>query len=161
MPKKKILTVVHAPTDREIKGTQYIIDTVKKLSENGYRIKLQLLENLTHIEMISACLKADLAIDQLLIGWYGGYAVEMMALEKPVICYLDKRLSSFVPYYNKIPIINASPKTLYSVLEDFLKNAESIHQIGIKSRKFVEKIHNPITIAQKLTNIYKDAYSKS
>src|SRR6058998_2007963 len=39
---------------------------------------------------------ADLLVDQLLTGWYGAVAVEMMALGKPVVCYLREDDLKFI-----------------------------------------------------------------
>jgi hypothetical protein len=53
--------------------------------------------------------KADLLVDQLLAGWYGGVAVEFMALGKPVVCYLRESDLRFLPeaMRRQIPIIRA------------------------------------------------------
>ncbi|MDP2683939.1 MAG: hypothetical protein Q8P20_02675 [bacterium] len=153
--KKKMFVIAHAPSSRKIKGTQYILKSIERLTHNGYNIKLQLFEKLTHDQIATACQNADLIIDQLLIGWYGGFAVEMMALGKPVICYLDDRISHLVPFYNDIPIINANPQTLYKKIEFFINHPQELAIIGKKSRQFVERIHNPKTIAKTVVRYYQ------
>ena len=57
---------------------------------------------------------ADILIDQLLAGWYGGLAVELMALGKPVICYIREDDLKYIPkeMRDELPIINAN--TLYT-----------------------------------------------
>ena len=39
-------------------------------------------------EVIKLIQRADLVIDQLVIGWYAMFAIEAMSLGKPVICNL-------------------------------------------------------------------------
>lgn len=151
----KEFIIVHAPTNRKFKGTKYIIKAVNKLKKDGYKVRLNILEGLSHEKAIAAFREADIAIDQLLIGWYGGFSIEMMALGKPVICYLDQRLYNFAPYYKKIPIINANKKTLFSVLRKILDHPEKIEKIGRESRRFVEEIHNSQNIAKEMIKIYK------
>ena len=33
-------------------------------------------------------------VDQLKIGWYGMFAIESMALAKPVVCFLDEEAAA-------------------------------------------------------------------
>ena len=76
-----------------------------------------------------------------------------MALETPVICYLREDDLNFIPedMKNDLPIIRASPETLQSVLEKVFKLTDiEIINLGIKSRAFVEKWHNPETIVKSL-----------
>lgn len=46
------------------------------------------MENIPHDKVHELYEKTDLAVDELLVGWYGAFAVEMMALGKPVVCYI-------------------------------------------------------------------------
>jgi hypothetical protein len=88
----------------------------------------------------------DLLIDQLYAGWYGGVAVEIMALGKPVLCYLRESDLSYIPKGMKddLPIINVNPTNLEKVLIDFLKlSFEQIHELGMRSRRYVDKWHDP------------------
>lgn len=82
------LKIVHAPTDRIVKGTQYLIDAVERLRHAGLPIELSLVEGLSHTDARLVYERADLVVDQLLAGWYGGVAVEAMAMGKPVVAYL-------------------------------------------------------------------------
>lgn len=150
--------IVHAPTDREVKGTKYIIETIRRLQQDGYPVRLKLIENLIHSKMEEACSDADIVIDQLLIGWYGGFAVEMMALAKPVLCYIDQRLSPLVPFFNSMPILNVTPSSLFTTLKDLVSNPERLQQISKKSVQFVETVHNPKKIATLTTHFYQNAY---
>ncbi len=147
-------TILHAPTDRNIKGTKYVIKSVEELQRRGYKVRLLLIENISHDEMLHACAKSDIVIDQLRIGWYGGFAVEMMSLGKPVLCYIDTRMSRYVPYFNQIPIINVTPSTLTNTIIDLIKDPYRQYIVGNKSRVFVKKIHNPLHIARKTLNHY-------
>jgi hypothetical protein len=106
--------------------------------------------------------EADLLVDQLLSGWYGGVAVEMMALGKPVICYLRDKDLDFIGESMRadLPIIRATPKTIYEVLKDYLvRRRPELAEIGARSRTFVEKWHDPISIAGLLSEAYRSATS--
>ena len=151
------IKILHAPSNRSIKGTSYILSAFKKLKSEGYPVELLLVENIPNNKAKEFYQKADIVIDQLLIGWYGGFAVEMMALEKPVLCYLrDSDLDMFVPFKDKIPIVNITKDTLYEKLITLIEDPKLRKKIGKKSRGYVEEIHDPIKIAKKLI---RDAYT--
>jgi len=151
----KPLIILHAPTNRAIKGTKYLIEAISKLKKEGYLVNLKLLEGVRHGQMREFCRDADVVVDQLLIGWYGGFAVETMALGKPVVCYLNEDLFCFVPWAKDIPIVNANAINLYDKLKWLIKNPEERKKIGKMGREFVEKWHNPVMIAEKLINLYE------
>lgn len=149
--------VIHAPTERSVKGTRYILDAVSRLHSEGLQFDFQLIEGLQQHEARKIYGNADVLVDQLLAGWYGGLAVELMALGKPVICYIRESDLKFIPEEMKsdIPIINSDPGSIYDVLKDYLTSSKSqLKKIGEKSRSYVEKWHNPSKIALRLKRDY-------
>ena len=148
------LKLIHCPSDRDGKGTSIIIEAVKLINHNyNDIIKFDLVENTPRINAKSNFVKSDILVDQLHAGWYGGLAVEFMALNKPVVCYLRETDFQFLPKQmaRELPIINANPSNLYHVLEKIIKlNTSEIINIGIRSRKFVEKWHCPRKVVGKL-----------
>lgn len=150
--------VMHAPSHRGAKGTKYILDAVERLKQENIQFEFILVEGLPNAEARKMYEKADLLIDQLLAGWYGGLAVELMAMGKPVICYIREEDLKFIPAeMNKdLPLINATPDTIYSVLKEWLTvKKESLHEMGKKSREYVEKWHDPLKIAERLKADYE------
>ena len=152
--------VLHAPTHRGTKGTSVVIDAVRRLREaDGVDFEFILVENLPHSEARRLYEQADLLIDQLYYGWYGGLAVELMALGKPVICYIREDDLRFVPdrMRAELPIINAAPHTLYQVLKEWLTARRSeLPDAGRRSRSFVEAWHDPLKIAARLKEAYRE-----
>jgi glycosyltransferase involved in cell wall biosynthesis len=152
--------VCHAPSDRDVKGTSFILNAVEKLQRDGYAIELQILENLSHdivLERISDC---DVFIDQLHHGWYGGVAVEAMALGKPVICYIREKDLIYVSemMVSDLPIIRSNPDLIYETLRTLLSQSHSsLVQIGRDSRRFVEFWHDPMKITGEILSIYRDS----
>lgn len=152
--------VMHAPSHRGVKGTRFILAAVERLREEGVPFDFILVEDLTIEKAQKQYEKADLFIDQLLAGWYGGVAVEAMALGKPVICYLREDDLGFIPdqMRNDLPLIQATPDSIYEVLKYWLTTGKSeLPDIGKKSRSFVEKWHDPLTIARQMQATYEDA----
>jgi glycosyltransferase involved in cell wall biosynthesis len=156
------LTLLHSPTDRDLKGTKYILEAVERLKGRYKDIELILVEGVPHAKVKDLYRKADLAIDQLLGGWYGGFAVEAMALGKPVVCYIREEDLIFVPGQMKedLPIVNANPSTIYDVLVGLVEERNKLPSIGEKSRAYVERWHDPMKIAARTKEAYESAYRK-
>ncbi len=142
--------VLHAPSNRRLKGTRFILDAVERLKAEGVPLEFVLVEGLPNTEARRLYERADLLVDQLLFGWYGGLAVELMALGKPVICYIRESDLQFIPQGMKddIPIIQATPNTIYEVLKRWLTARKAdLPATGMKSRTYVERWHDPLKIA--------------
>ncbi len=131
--------ILHAPSMRAAKGTAQIIDTVAELKREGYEIDLMLIENMPHERAMQAYREADIAIDQLLIGWYGVFAVECMALGKPACVYIRDDLKKYI---EGTPLVNASPSTLKQRLIELIENEELRREMGINGRRYVERVHD-------------------
>ena len=149
---KKHPLIVHAPSNREIKGTEYILAAIEKLKAK-YLFDFRLIENLKHSDALEIYSNADIIVDQLRIGTYGGFSVESMALGKPVITYLQDESRQFYP--KSLPIVSASIDSIYEVLEELIINAELRHDLGVRGRKYVEEFHDSIKVAKRLRSIYQ------
>ena len=158
----EIPVVLHAPTNRGVKGTRFVLDAVSRLQEEGIPFEFRMVEGLSHNESRRLYQQADLLVDQLLVGWYGGLAVELMALGKPVICYIRDGDLKFIPdeMGKDLPIIRATPLTIYDVLKEWLILRKSeLLDVGYRSRAYVEKWHDPIRIANRLKVEYETIVS--
>jgi hypothetical protein len=148
--------IVHAPSDGSIKGTPMILDALEQL-RTRYDFDLILVEKKTHEEALALYRSADIAIDQVLAGWYGGFAVEMMAMGKPVACYIREQDMKFVPEAMKsdMPIFKINPDSLVEDIAAILDRRAEWHQRGRMSRSYVERWHNPDTIAKAMLAAYR------
>lgn len=150
--------VIHAPSHRGVKGTRYVLEAISRLQAEGVALEFVLVEGLSNGEARKLYEKADLLIDQLLAGWYGGLAVELMALGKPVMCYLREGDLKFIPesMRSDLPVINVTPTTLYAVLREWLTvRRMELSAQGQHSRTYVETWHEPLKIAASLKQEYE------
>ena len=157
-PAPAFLHVVHAPSHRAVKGTKYLVQAVERLQHEGVKFRFTLVEGLTNAEARRLYETADLAVDQLLAGFYGAFAVELMALGKPVICQLNPGDLVRLPeaMHRELPLIEAGPESIYEVLRDCLTMRKGeLRGIGIRSRAYVERWHDPQQIAQGLIADYR------
>lgn len=149
------IVLVHAPTNRAIKGSDYLIKAVDNLQKKGYKIRLNLIEKMPHNRALEEYLKADIVVDQLLVGWYGQVSMEAMALKKPVICYVREDLQQYVP--DGLPLISADVDTIKDVLEDVITHRDRLNDFGKRGRAYVEQYHDARKVAQKALEVYKNA----
>jgi glycosyltransferase involved in cell wall biosynthesis len=144
--------VVHAPSIKATKGTQYVIKAIEGLKKAGLEFEYIEVFGVSHEAAVKIYSEADIIIDQLMLGSHGVFACEAMALGKPVICYiLDKLIPTYPPGF---PIVNANPDTIEKVLEELICSPETRHAIGRKSREYAENVHDIRVVARKLLNIY-------
>ena len=152
--------VAHAPSDRRVKGTEHLLAAVERLRAGGLELELVLVEGMPRHEARRHYERADLFVDQLLTGWYGGAAVELMALGKPVVAHLDDGDLGRVPgeLAADLPILRADPATIEGVLAEWLgPRRGELAEVGARGRAFVERHHDPLAIAARL----KAAYERS
>jgi glycosyltransferase involved in cell wall biosynthesis len=138
------VVVVHAPTDRAVKGTQHIVEAVAALQAERVPIRLTLLEDLPRERVLREMAEADIVVDQLLLGWYGGIAVEAMALGKPVVCAIDEDAN---PFGAELPIIRGGAGTVAGALRRLVEDPAYRREAGAAGRAFVERVHDPSVVA--------------
>jgi glycosyltransferase involved in cell wall biosynthesis len=155
---KEVFEIVHAPSNRKVKGTEFIINAVQELQREGYRINLSIVEGVDNSLVTELYDQADLAIDQLRTGWYGRFAVECMSLGTPVISYVRQSDLDLVPLEmaQDLPIQIADEISLTSVIRRVLElDLVEYQRLSQRSYQYVTKWHNPEKISDSLVEIYK------
>ena len=143
--------VVHAPSDRARKGTEHVIAACAELP-----VELELVEGLPHDEARERYRRADVVVDQLNAGWHGVFAIEAMALGKPVVTYLrpDYVERAERGYGTKVPLVAATKETLVDALRPLVESPALRREIGAASRAYVERVHDIERVADRLLDIY-------
>jgi glycosyltransferase involved in cell wall biosynthesis len=142
------LTIVHAPSNRGAKGTEAVLAAVEQLRAGGTSLRLDLVEGVSRREALARYAKADIAIDQVRVGWYGGFAVEAMALGKPVLCYVKDDDPGDNPFGDELPLVRTTAATLQDDLRALLHDGERRAKLGTAGRRFVERHHDPRRVAR-------------
>jgi hypothetical protein len=155
------ITILHAPSDESIKGTRYILPALENLKKR-WPIEVLLVKGLPHQEAMKLYPRADLVIDQVLAGWYGGFAVEMMAMGKPVACYIREEDLQFIPAAMRaeLPLLRLTPDTVEADLEAMLHQRAQWPEWGRRARQFALRWHHPQRIAAAMLRAYKDPGSR-
>ncbi len=144
------LVFLHAPSHRGAKGTEFVLAAAKALKAEGHVFELRLVEGLPRAQALQAYASADVVIDQLLAGWYGGFGVEAMSLGKPLIAYLRAGDLGFLDHdlRAELPVIDATPATILDTMRSVVTMPRSeLHGRGLAARAFVERWHDPRRLA--------------
>ena len=147
------LRIGHAPTNRKVKGTDLILEALSNLRDKGLNFELILVEGISNSAAKDLYKTIDVLVDQLFCGWYGGLAVEAMALGKPVIVYIRNEDLKFIPPEMRMdmPLINATPLDIESVLEKVIQMPrKELYELALRSRAYVERWHDPLIIAKRI-----------
>ncbi len=143
--------VVHAPSNRERKGTAHVIAACAELP-----VELEIVEGLPHDEARERYRRADIVVDQLNAGWHGIFALEAMALGKPVVTYLKPDVVERAEraYGTKVPIVSATKETLVDALRPLVESPARRREVGAAGRAYVERVHDVDRIAERLLDLY-------
>jgi len=143
--------IVHAPSNREKKGTRYVVEACESLP-----VDLDIVEGVPHDQARERYARADIVVDQLNAGWHGVFALEAMALGKPVLAHLDRETveRSAAGYGIRLPIVPAATNTLADALRPLVESPDLRRRVGAESRAYVEQVHDIDRIADRLLAIY-------
>jgi glycosyltransferase involved in cell wall biosynthesis len=143
--------VLHAPSSRRRKGTEHVLAACE-----GLDAELVLVEGLRHDEAFERYRDADIVVDQLNSGWYGLFAIECMALGKPVVSFLHdeavRRTEEALGV--RVPIVRATKDDLRAALEPLVAPAAERRRIGEASRAYAEQVHDLERVTDRLLALY-------
>jgi glycosyltransferase involved in cell wall biosynthesis len=143
--------ILHAPSSRRRKGTEHVIAAVQGLDAD-----LEIVEGLPHDEAFERFRDADIVVDQLNAGWYGLFAIECMALGKPVVTFLHDEAvrRTEEAFGTRVPIVSATADTLREQLRPLVENADERRRLGAASRAYVEQVHDQERLTDRLLGVY-------
>ena len=142
--------IVHAPSRRSTKGTNEILDALKRVKGE---FELVLVEGKTQAEAIEIYKRADIIIDQISLGTYGVFAIESMALGKPVITYIADDIRKTFP--KSLPIVSAGFENLAETIDSLLADGERRRQLGAQGREYALRYHDNVKVTKYLKDIYE------
>jgi hypothetical protein len=151
-PERERPVVLHAPSNRRNKGTDVVVAAC-----DGLPVELRVIEGVPHDEAVKLYADADVVVDQLNAGWYGVFAIEAMALGKPVLCFLHDEAvrRSEEAFGTQVPIVRVTKETLRERLRALVASPEERRRIGAAGRAYVELVHDSDRIADRLLELYR------
>jgi glycosyltransferase involved in cell wall biosynthesis len=151
LPRGAPKLVLHAPTNRLIKGTRYVEAAFESLRPRFPGVRFEVVERVPWRELRDRMAEADVLIDQVFMGWYGMVAVEAMALGKVVLCMIR---DDFEPRLRGCPIVRCTKERLADSLAEVLGGETDRGALGEAGRAFVEREHAAPVMARQLIELY-------
>ncbi len=143
--------VVHAPSNLEKKGTRFVIEACEQLP-----VDLDVVHGVQHDEAVERFERADIVVDQMHYLWHGVFAIEAMALGKPVVTHLDETAvrQTEEAFGVEVPIVSAGPNDLVEKLRPLVESFEERKRLGAAARAYVERVHDIDKLAGRLIEVY-------
>jgi hypothetical protein len=158
--KSATVTVVHATNHSKYKGTHFLIAAIEELKSEGYPVELILVEHMSNREAKSIYEQADVIADQFIGCAYALFAIEGMALGKPVMCYLRGDLFQYHPEWAECPIVNTSPDNIKEQLLMLINDSKLRQELGQKGVEYVRKYHSLEAVGSQLDELYEHMWNK-
>jgi hypothetical protein len=145
--------VVHVPSSAQLKGSDRIDEVLTGLADRGI-VEYRRISGVTHEQMPSVIGDADIVVDQLRIGLYGVAAAEAMAAGRLVVSYVGSAVRDRVRSLTgrEVPIVEADPDSLGSVLTDLLSDRTAAAEQATAGPAFVAELHDGRRAAHALTD---------
>ncbi len=152
------LHVVHLSTNRILKGTG-LIEKALRQAQGGDDLDLtfEIVFRADRRSALAALARADVVIDQMVLGWYGAAAVEACYLKKPVIAWISEAQAKHAPLdlIAALPFVVAPHSGIADALKTFSRNREQLIATGERGLEFALKWHDPVTVARQSLASYK------
>jgi len=155
-------TVLHIPSNSNIKGTSFINESILKLNLDSSLFKYKALNNIPHSEVIQEKNNSIFYIDQVnMMGGYGVAAIESLFQSNLVFCSTHSVADAILKLTGKyeLPIINLglNSEDISSTLSYYLNFPEDELLLLIKGiGKWVEHQYNPSNIISTFKKILNE-----
>jgi hypothetical protein len=153
-----VVTVVHSSNHRHFKGTRFLIAAMETLRSEGAPVELVLVEGVPNAVARETYARADIIVENLLIGSYALFAIEGMALGKPVVCYLNDRFRRWHPEWVECPIVNADPDQLVDELRALAGDPARRRELGRRGVAYVRRHHDVAAVGARMDLYYRRAW---
>jgi hypothetical protein len=140
------LRVFHAPNHKAIKGSSHLIKAIEKLQAEGLPIELVIRQKVPNEVIRETMATCHLVADQFVLGWYAMFALEAMAMGRPVLCYLRPDLLKLYEEaglieHDEIPLMNTGLLEIEAQLRWAVANPTTLQTLATRGPVFIKKHH--------------------
>ena len=157
VPDNKVPRIIHAPSNRNIKGTMQIMAALECLKAEGLQFELKIIEKMPNQVVVQEVLNADILIDQIFLHYPSMFSTEGMAMGCAVAMHSYDNNPPFSP-----PICNVNEHNIYTQLKLLIENRDYRLKLANAGREFVKNNNSPEIVASKILDgvLQQDKYSK-
>lgn len=152
-PERERPLVVHAPTSRLFKGTDYILAALDEVRRRGVSFDVDIVEGVPHEEAKVRFRSASVVIDQVCDGGIGAFAGECMSMGRAVVAYACPAFLNGLP--EPPPFESADPTRLAATIERLLLEPERRDALGEAAAAWVRRWHDVKVVAKTTIDIYE------
>jgi len=141
----------------KLKGTDLLLDELMKIQEAYPKeVLVNKVTSLPWMEYVKIMSESDVILDQLYSYTPAMNGLIGMSQGLVLVGGGEPEMYELLNENNNFPIINVFPskEDIYNKLEDLIQNKKRIPEISANSRKFVEKHHNYIQVAQQYVDFW-------
>jgi hypothetical protein len=149
--------ILHTPTNREVKGSDYIIKVIEELKLEGLNIDLRVLSNVSNCVVRHELRICDLVVDQAYSDTpLASFACEAATFGRPVlVCgFFQEETASFHKSVPLPPSCYCDPRNLKAELKALILSAERRIKLGLALRAFVRERWNYREVAKRCVTIF-------
>jgi hypothetical protein len=147
IPGREVPVIIHAPSSSAVKGTDEVLAALTHLRDTGVAFELQLLQGVPNAQVVDACRRADIVVDQLDIPLHGKLGLEAMASG----CALATcNLYEYEPFPPNRPIWHVDRDSLVPRLKELLTNRDLRVRLAQDGRQYVERYHDHVHVARRI-----------
>lgn len=147
VPGRDVPLIVHAPSDRTVKGTKYVLAAINCLETEGIKLKFQLIEKTGNLDLRKILTDADIVVDQLFAQTVPMLALEAMATGNAV---LGGNRTDYELIPGECPVISVNPANIYDRLKQVILDKELRTKLANEGRRYVETYHDHIAVATQI-----------
>jgi hypothetical protein len=145
-------SILHIPSHRGTKGTQFIEAGLAQLKEQGVSFSFRLVEGVTHAEARRAIQEADVVIDNVVTGDYELVSIEAMASGKVAVANIQGGAREAFP---DAPIYSVDPDSFVTRIRDLLEDRDLRAALAAQGRAYVKQVHDAAVVATALAEAYE------
>lgn len=151
----------HSPSTRSKKGTDpVLLPAIDLVREAGYRISLDMIENVSNRECVSRKKKLSIFWGQSVMGAYGNSSLEAMQFGIPTMCWMSEESMKWSGgQLDDCPVVNFEPtpegcaRAIMSIIESDMAD------LSKRTRDWTVKNHGYKAVGERYHQIYRSVLS--
>ena len=152
-----IIRIGHAPTNREVKGTEHFLAVMDRLKE-VWDVETVLIERQPWATCLAKKAQCDIFYDQLELG-YGSNAVEAWGMGIPVVAgVVDPKVRALmVERWGHLPFAETDADNLEMLLALMLGSEQMRREYAFIGLEHFARWHDERAVAPRLVDLYESA----
>jgi glycosyltransferase involved in cell wall biosynthesis len=134
--------IIHAPSDRILKGTEYVLAAIERLKNEGLKFEFELIENKEHAYVLSRLRQADIVVDEPGV-WVGRLSVESLAAGCVVIGSNNPAYIGLAEADSPVIPFKPDAQQLAEILKELILNKPKRQELMNKSYDYWANHYSP------------------